>query len=103
MIRYFFISKYCLKNLFLFKDLRNEEVLVGAINEISFTFPSFCPLTQPEELSDDLFCDDQSRPASCKDKKICPCVHRLKVKLNATVELVVVDESASRNIFQEVG
>lgn len=67
--------------------------MVGAINNISFTFPSFSLLTQPEKLDEQLFCDEFNLPESCRDKQLCPCVHRLKVKLNATVELIVVDET----------
>lgn len=72
-------------------------MLVGAINNISFQFPSFSPLTQPENLADSLFCDETSLPESCAGKQICPCVHRLKVKLNSIVELVVLDETTGES------
>lgn len=72
-------------------------MLVGAINNISFMFPSFSPLTQPENLDDKLFCDENSLPESCAGRQICPCTHRLKVKLNSIVELVVVDETAGES------
>lgn len=87
----------------LSKDLRDDHVLVGAVNNISFTFPSFSPLTQPEELDDKLFCDENNLPAVCKDKRICPCIHRLKVKFNSIVELVVVDETPGEFFFLEIG
>lgn len=74
--------------------MHDETVLVGAINNISFVFPPFSPLTQPEHLNDNLFCDEANIPERCEGKRICPCVHRLKVKLNSIVELVVVDETA---------
>lgn len=35
-------------------------------------------------------------PEKCYGKPICPCVHRLKVRLNSIVELVVIDESLSK-------
>lgn len=59
-------------------------------------FPSFSPLTQPEEVRDNLFCDEDNIPERCKKEKICHCIHRLKVKKNAIVELTVVDETASK-------
>lgn len=80
----------------LLSDLHDDVVLVGAINNISFEFPHFCPLAQPEEVNDSIFCDENSIPESCKNQQICPCVHRLKVKLNSIVELVVVDETLSK-------
>lgn len=71
---------------------------MGAINNISFTYPPFSLLTQPEEVSDSIFCDENNIPAHCIDKPQCPCIYRIKVSLNSTVELVIVDESAG-NFF----
>lgn len=34
-------------------------------------------------------------PLRCHHLEICHCVHRLKIKLNSTVELIIVDESNS--------
>lgn len=74
--------------------------MMGAINDISFTFPPFSPLTQPEEVGKFPFCDVNNKPDSCKGKKICPCVHRLKVKLNSVVTIVVVDETDGKLIIE---
>jgi hypothetical protein len=72
--------------------LRNDLVNVGAINNISFVFPPFSPLTQPESVdSSTMFCDEDNIPKRCNGLAICPCTHRLRVKKNAIVELVVVD------------
>lgn len=81
-----------------FLDIGHDINLMGAINNISFTYPPFSLLTQPEEVSDSLFCDENNIPAHCIDKPQCPCIYRIKVSLNSTVELVIVDESAG-NFF----
>lgn len=75
-------------------DLRGNIVTRGAINNISFHFPEVSLLTQPENVKENMFCDENSVPPSCYNK-ICSCVHRIKVKLNSIVELVVVDEASS--------
>lgn len=78
------------------KDLRNDLVLVGAINNITMTFPPFSLLTQPEEIKEGMFCDEKSIPERCTKNgiQLCPCIHRLKIELNSIVELVIVDETA---------
>lgn len=77
--------------------------MIGNINNITFNFPSFPPLTQPEDVQEEMFCDETNLPEHCVDKSICPCVHRLKVTLNSIVELVVIDESMGelRNFLKE--
>jgi hypothetical protein len=77
--------------------LHDDLIMVAAINNFSFTFPSFSPLTQPEQVKDSAFCDEENIPESCADNEICHCTHRLKVKLNSIVELIVVDETTDIN------
>lgn len=77
-------------------DTGHDINLMGAINNISFTYPSFPLLTQAESINEDLFCDENSRPSRCQDRTQCPCIHRLKIKLNATVELIIVDETPGK-------
>lgn len=72
---------------------------VGAINNISTMFPPFSPLTQPEEVKENLFCDEENVPKMCANVKICHCIHRLKVRKNSIVELIVVDESSGELFF----
>lgn len=74
-------------------DLRNDITLTGVVNNISFTFPSFPPLTQPELVDESLFCDNGHLPENCVSDKICYCINRLKIKLNSIVELIIVDEA----------
>jgi hypothetical protein len=77
----------------LISDPREDTIVVGTINNISFTLPTFPLLTQPEEVNDSVFCDENKVPKNCIGSSVCECVHRLKVKKDAIVELVVVDES----------
>lgn len=70
---------------------------VGTINNISFTSPSFPLLSQRDELNDDMFCDQFTKPARCANSQICNCIHRIKIKLNSIVELIIVDESPGNN------
>lgn len=67
---------------------------MGAVNNLSFAYPSFPLLSQPELITDSLFCDELNVPAGCIDLAQCPCIHRIKVELNAVVELIIVDETA---------
>lgn len=62
------------------------------------TFPPFSLLTQPEEIKEDMFCDEKSIPERCTKNgiQLCPCIHRLKIELNSIVELVIVDETAGK-------
>lgn len=76
-------------------DLRGDVVSVGAINKISFQFPDVPLLTQPEDVKEKMFCDEYSIPPNCT-LEICTCVHRIKVKLDSVVELVVYDEALSK-------
>lgn len=65
---------------------------VATINNISFQFPSFPLLTEPERIDESMFCDvnHMNRRNCLKGSKelICKCVHRLKVDLNASVEFI---------------
>jgi hypothetical protein len=68
-------------------------VLTGAVNNLSFVGPPFSLLTQPELIEESMFCDPDHVPESCKGEEICACPYRIKIPLNAIVELVVVDET----------
>lgn len=80
-------------------DIGRDTNLIGAINNLSFVFPSFPVLTQPGEIQFDTFCDEQNVPARCTNIEFCPCTHRLKVKLNSIVELTIIDETESILLF----
>ena len=64
---------------------------IGAINNISVTFPASPPLTQFKDIDESEFCDSNKKPKHCEGKSLCPCIHVLKVKKNSIVEIIVVD------------
>lgn len=94
MIVIYFLLEFM--HFFSFTDLNSNLTIVGAINNLSLTFPDYPPLTQPQNIDDSQFCDEFHWPAECKGNRLCPCVHRLQVNLNSIVELVIVDESESK-------
>lgn len=67
------------------------EVIQAAVNNISFMSPSFNILTQTDQITDDVFCDGNNIPKRCASR-ICPCTHRIKIKLNSVVEMVLIDD-----------
>lgn len=90
-------------NFLLFlADLNTNLTIVGAINNLSLVFPDYPPLTQPSNIDESQFCDDLNWPAKCAGNRLCPCVHRLKVKFNSIVELIIVDESESKCLFKKL-
>ena len=64
------------------------------------TFPPFPLLTQPEEIQENMFCDEKSIPERCTKNgvQLCPCIHRLKIELYSIVELVIVDETSGKKV-----
>lgn len=65
---------------------------MGVINNISFEFPTFPLLTEPHRIDESMFCDvhHMKRNSCIKNSNVtvCKCIHRLKVKLNASVEII---------------
>lgn len=72
---------------------------MGAINNISFTYPPISLMTQPHEIDESSFCDEFHLPAHCFGRSQCPCIHRIKVSLGELVELVLIDESDGKYQF----
>lgn len=68
------------------------DLIQAAVNNISFTQPSFSILTQIDELTNDTFCDEDNLPEHCAELEICPCTHRIKIELNSVVEMVLIDD-----------
>lgn len=68
---------------------------MGVINNISFSMPPFALLSEPENIKNEMFCDEKTKlRETCLDNdnlNICRCVHRLKVKLNSIVDLILID------------
>ncbi|XP_055592894.1 uncharacterized protein LOC129744412 [Uranotaenia lowii] len=74
-----------------FMNIRNNIILQGVINNLSFTYPPFSLLTQTELIDESMFCDIHNRPERCSDQTLCTCIHRLKIELNSLVELNILD------------
>lgn len=88
-------------------DTENHVNLMGGINNITFRFPSFPLLTQPDEIREDMFCDEDSlRTAECSADKsggqLCACIHRLKIKLNSIVEMIIIDDHPSKCFIYKI-
>lgn len=81
-----------------FTDTGGSVNLMGAINNMSFMFPSFPPLTQPEDITATTFCNHEESPAHCDAKpgRLCRCTHLLKLKLNSIVEMIIIDETEGK-------
>lgn len=77
-----------------FIDPLRTRITIGGINRISSTLPHISLLTQTNDIDESIYCNKTSLLERCNGEDICYCVHRLKVKFNSTVELVILDESA---------
>lgn len=66
------------------------------MNNITFAFPHFPLLTQPELITEDMYCDENNLPPHCAGLLICPCIFRIKVRLNSIVEMVLFDDMESK-------
>ncbi|XP_058451551.1 uncharacterized protein LOC131430517 [Malaya genurostris] len=80
-----------------FMNIRDDVILQGGINNISFTYPPFSLLTQPDLISEDMFCDKDILPARCQGQTHCICTHRLKIQLGSLVELYILDQTTEIN------
>ncbi|XP_058126505.1 uncharacterized protein LOC131280930 [Anopheles ziemanni] len=78
-----------------FMNIHADIMLQGAINNISLAYPPFPLLTQPEQIDESMFCTSENRPARCADRQLCTCIHRIKIKQGALVELYILDLTPS--------
>lgn len=78
-----------------FSNLQNNLTIVGAVNNLSLIFPSSPPLTQPKDIDESQYCDEFHWPKNCIGKRLCSCIHRIKIRKDSIVELVIVDESTA--------
>jgi hypothetical protein len=68
------------------------RVLVPQLNNFTFMFPSSPLLTQADDFTLDLMCQQEPLPPRCRGSPICECVHIIDLPLGATVELILVDQ-----------
>lgn len=81
-----------------------RSTVVGAINDITFTFPSFPPLTQPDFINENAdgigeqtWCTEGNLPEKCDGLKECTCPYRLKVKKDKIVEVILFDDTIQQS------
>ncbi|XP_060075142.1 uncharacterized protein LOC132554835 [Ylistrum balloti] len=65
--------------------------LTPQINHISTILPPSPPLSQFHDIPQEMFCNADTIQKNCS-QEYCECVHVIKVDLNDTVELIVIDE-----------
>ncbi|XP_064103002.1 uncharacterized protein LOC135213077 isoform X1 [Macrobrachium nipponense] len=70
--------------------VKQRQVYIPQINEISLRLPNVPPLSQPDDVEYSSFCNDTSKP-NCKGE-FCYCPHVLNVEKDSLVELILVDE-----------
>lgn len=86
-----------LKSKFFFpvETSRTDFNSIGTFNNISLKYPAFPLLTQPDEIDESMFCNENTTAGKyCFDNGFltaCRCVHLIKLKLNSIVELVAVN------------
>ncbi|XP_055589939.1 uncharacterized protein LOC129742118 [Uranotaenia lowii] len=80
--------------------IRDSRNVFGTVNNISFVNPSFPLLIQPELITNEQeqFCNDTNLPKKC-DKNYCFCTHKMNVKLNEIVEIVLYDTAVCKQNF----
>ncbi|XP_055854376.1 uncharacterized protein LOC129918065 [Episyrphus balteatus] len=78
-----------------FSNLQDNLTIVGAVNNLSLVFPASPPLTQPKDIDESQYCDEYHWPKHCIGNRLCSCIHRIKIRRNSIVELVIVDESTA--------
>lgn len=67
--------------------------MVPRINNFTFIFPSSPLLSQEGEAETDLLCSFNNKPPHCENNAtICECVHVINIPLQATVELILIDQ-----------
>lgn len=64
--------------------------VISLVDNISFVFPKSPPLSQPEDVPPQQYCNGDDRPPQCG--RNCMCTHSVDIPLNAIVEVVLVDE-----------
>lgn len=71
----------------------SEGSLVPRINNFTFMFPPSPLLSQEGEIETELLCSSNDKPPHCTNNAtICECVHVINIPLQATVELILIDQ-----------
>ncbi|ESO96136.1 hypothetical protein LOTGIDRAFT_231844 [Lottia gigantea] len=76
---------------------KNKHLYSPQMNGISNHLPSSPPLTQFDDISEEMYCNvDTVKNKNCS-REFCQCVHRLVVDLNDVVEIILIDEGVTFN------
>ncbi|ESO84603.1 hypothetical protein LOTGIDRAFT_176112 [Lottia gigantea] len=76
---------------------KNKHLYSPQMNGISNHLPSSPPLTQFDDVSEEMYCNvDTVKNKNCS-REFCQCVHRLVVDLNDVVEIILIDEGVTFN------
>ncbi|XP_046548487.1 laccase-1-like isoform X1 [Haliotis rubra] len=73
----------------------NKRLYLPQLNHISNVQPPSPPLSQFADIPKDMFCDPHNT-RNCSHE-YCECIHLIKVDLDDTVELVLIDEGVTFN------
>ncbi|KAK6195925.1 hypothetical protein SNE40_001251 [Patella caerulea] len=76
--------------------VKEKHLYSPQINGISNMLPHAPPLTQFDDIPEDMFCNTDTIQKNCREE-FCQCVHRLQVDLNDTVEIIMLDEGVTFN------
>ncbi|XP_017889706.1 laccase-4-like isoform X2 [Ceratina calcarata] len=80
-------NKY--KNFLISKSGWTVSQTMSNISSIGLPSP---PLSQMEDVPQNLLCNADNLPPHCSSQSVCECVHVIKLPLNSVVEVVLVDE-----------
>ncbi|XP_055385677.1 uncharacterized protein LOC129614808 [Condylostylus longicornis] len=85
------------KDLYGFGNVSNptkNNLFTPQLNHISLKMPSLTLMPDRNKLNDSMFCNETTfseKGIDCR-QEFCECYHVLQVTLNATVEIILVDE-----------
>nr|QHF16626.1 laccase 2 protein [Cepaea nemoralis] len=71
--------------------LGNKQVQTTQMNGITNLFPPAPPLSQLQDIPEDMFCNDETVKKNCS-LEFCECIHFYKVDLGDVVELMMIDQ-----------
>lgn len=81
------------KETFLFLTVSGTGNLVNTVVDgISFKFPPSPPLSQPEDIPSNQYCNRSTLFEHCPGNGVCTCTHKLNIPLNSVVEILLIDE-----------
>lgn len=69
---------------------------MGAVNNITFSPPSFSMDTQPKDFTKDTCCDPENLPSLCDGFSQCPCTHCTNIPTGSVVDLYLIDDTQTQ-------